>query len=235
MAGKPGRPRKAAKEGPIPPASDLDLAFLESKWADFPGMSVISRRFNDPNDSSQSLPILLVGEESDACANSDHQWKMRIGDSHCRVCKRPNRVWHLRWSNTSILGRFNALRAKGLVPVSIKELQRADDVSDLVRAPADDFVRRGDQGKEILHKIPLEIHLTLRRRFHNRLNGSGRAKMIQNEINEANTRHFGEISQIDGSSVAGAVRVEEFTRSKVDMAEEASKAVAEGRGAGLDS
>lgn len=132
---------------------------------DYPAVDVLSRRFVDASDPG-SLPILLKGESSDCCMNSDHQRLVKPGQERCqardpdtrRKCGKPVRQWRIYTCNTKIEGRWAQMRSKGYIPVEVRELLDAQDVSDLVRQTEDDgkvFVRRGDRGAEVTMKIPL--------------------------------------------------------------------------------
>jgi hypothetical protein len=163
--------RKIQTSGPAPtktrvqPLTQTTKAALIERFKDFPGIDVIERRFENPNDPG-SLPILLKGEDAGVCINSDHQNKLRENSTDCHICHKPVREWYVRWVNTGIEGRWGQIRSKGYVPVEVSELKDAQDVSDLVKMKEDEgkiYVRRGDRGAEILCKMPLALYIYLKR------------------------------------------------------------------------
>jgi hypothetical protein len=127
------KPTKAAE--PAKPFSEL----LE-KYKDFPGIAVLERRLENP-DLPGSLPIRLKDEPTHA------------QDPHGK-----KRIWYLRWVDTGENGRYSMVTdVHGYVPVRVEELQSA--VSTIGAADTKDgIVRRGDKGREVLCKIPLELY-----------------------------------------------------------------------------
>lgn len=209
-------PTKRAVKIPAPADPDAMLA----KFKDYPAIDVITRRFNDPNDPG-SMPILLKEEASDSCHNSDHQNKLPAGAPTCRICKKPARQWHVRYFNLAQEGRNAQMRAKGYLPVEIKDLKDADDVSDLYRSDKDTYVRRGDRGQEMLGKIPLELHNEIKRRQRAMLAAQlDSPRALQSDLAESAGRELGDEA---GQSIHdGAIKVESMTRSRTTLEEEAT-------------
>ena len=192
---------------------------LIAKFADFPAIDVLSRRFNDPNDPG-SLPILLRDEDPACCVNSDHQNRMKQDVTICHLCKRPNRIWYVRFTNTSQEGRWAQIRSKGYVPVNITELRDEQDVADLVKGTGDQYVRRGDRGQEILVKMPMLIynHIKSLQRAE-RKTRSLSVKQLKADLAEAAGTELGDEA---GSMIHnGGIMVESFKRTKTTLQEEA--------------
>lgn len=206
---------KGIKKAVAPPLSVPDA--LE-RFKDFPAIDVISRRFENPNDPG-SLPILLKDEDRHSCINSEHQNRLKPGATKCHLCKKPARQWYVRWFNLSQEGRNAQMRAKGYIKVEVKELQDADDVSDLIK-DGDRFVRRGDKGQEVLAKMPLEIYTEIKRR--QRAERETRAlsvRQLKSDLAEAAGREHGSEA---GDLVHSGIRVESVTREKTTLSEEAA-------------
>lgn len=210
---------------PSPVANPADL--LE-RFKDYPAIDVISRRFNDPNDPG-SLPILLKDEQANACVNTDHQHKMKPGAEVCDArlpsgvkCGKPARVWYVRWINTAWEGRWAQIKAKGYVPVEITELKDEQDVADLIKLKTDGktYVRRGDNGKEILCKMPLELFHYVKRQQRDARNARNNSKRAMVEdLSEAAGAELGDEA---GQTIhAGGIRVESMRRSHSTLADEA--------------
>lgn len=205
---------------------------IAERFKDFPAIDVISRRLINPDDPG-SLPILLKGESVDACHNSDHQRRLKPGATKCHVrdadtgrpCGKPVRLWHIHTCNTAIEGRWAQMKSKGYVPVLVDELLDQEDVSDLVRRKEDDgkmYVRRGDQGKEITMKQPLEIYNHIKRlQAEQRTSRANSARARKEDLAEAVGAGIGDEA---GSMVQrGAIRYEEHTSTKTTLAEEAGE------------
>lgn len=203
----------------------IDKAALLERFKDYPAFDVLERRFSDPNDPG-SLPILLKDEANDACINSDHQGRMREGATVCHLCKKPTRMWMVRWVNTGIEGRWGQIKSKGYVRVELSELKDSNDVSDLVRQKEDGgamdgkvFVRRGDRGGEVLCKMPLEIYNYLKRaqRETQRVRNNSK-KAMASDLAEAAGAELGDEA---GQTIHdGGISVESMTRSRRSLEDE---------------
>lgn len=201
----------------LPPPVDPDA--MLAKFKDYPAIDVITRRFTDPNDPG-SLPILLKDEADRCCINSDHQNKLRAGDTTCRFCKLPVRIWHVRYFNLAQEGRNAQMRSKGYVNVAITDLKDADDVSDLYRSDKDAYVRRGDRGQEILGKMPLELYNEIKRRQRALLDAQANStQRLQADLANAAGRELGD--EAGQSLHDGAIKVESMTRHRTTLEEEA--------------
>src|SRR5438094_3352983 len=200
-------PRRRAQPPPDP-------AVLLERFKDFPGIDVISRRFQNPNDPG-SLPILLKDEDPNVCTSSDHQHQLRSGATTCHQCRKPARKWYVRYFNLTQEGRHAQMRAKGFIPVEISDLQDADDVADLFRSDKDRYVRRGDRGQELLAKMPLELWNEIKRRQRDqRMADSIDARKLRDDLAEAAGTELGdEAGQdiYDGGIKVERVRLERST------------------------
>jgi hypothetical protein len=197
-------------------------ADLLERFKDFPAIDVISRRLLDPNDPG-SLPILLKDEAAICCLSTDHQRMIKPGAVKCHLCKLPVRAWHVHWCNGSIDGRWAQLKAKGYVPVLVSELADREDVADLVKQTEENgsiYVRRGDRGKEVLMKQPLEVYAYLKAEQAKRRRAQLRdPKALQRELAE---RAGSDLGSEAGDYVArGGITVESMTRERTTLGEEA--------------
>lgn len=208
-------PRKAVR--PAKPVPATNTAILE-RFKDFPAIDLIARRFNDPNDPG-SLPILLDEEDRNCCINSDHQYRLKPGATVCHLCKKPARIWYVRWTNTSQENRWSQIKSKGYVPVLISELKDEQDVADLVKATSDKYVRRGDRGQEVLVKMPLEIYneIKLLQRARRRKDALS-YKKLKADLAESAGQELGDEA---GQSIHnGGIQIESMKTSKSTLSEE---------------
>lgn len=206
----------AAKKAAAAAVNSEDL--LE-RFKDFPKIDVISRRFENPNDPG-TLPILLKDEDAHCCINSEHQNRLRFGATVCHLCKQPVQKWHKRWFNLSQEGRKAQMRSKGYEPVKVSELSDADDVSDIYRSKDDEYVRRGDSGKEMLGKMPLELYFEIKRRQQAlRAKRASSKRFLKDDLAEHAGRELG--SEAGDMIHDGDISVESMTRSRSTLREEA--------------
>lgn len=212
---QPSTPVKAKKV--VLPQGDPKA--IAERFKDFPNIDVLTRRFDNPNDPG-SLPILLKGESPDCCVNSDHMNKLRPGATKCHLCKRPARLFYVRWANFGMEGRAGQIRAKGYVAVEIKELRETDDVADLFRSEKDTLVRRGDRGQEILVKMPLEAYTYIKSRQREAWNARAMSgKQIKKDLAEAAGAELGDEA---GQTIHdGGIQIEKMTRTRTTLGTEA--------------
>ena len=134
-----GRPRKHV-DTPKPKHA------LIEKYADFEGIAVLERRFENPV-TPGTLPIRLKDEPT-----------------HIQDPLGKKRKWYVRWINGQIEGRTSQVTdALGYVPVHLDELQNPQAVTGLSKSD-DGIVRRGDKGQEFLVKMPLELYTEVKAR-----------------------------------------------------------------------
>ena len=137
-------PRKPTEDTAADPKLTPRQALLE-KYKDFEGIKVVSRALNNPD------------------AESDDGIRLKDEPSYDVDPLGKNRRWHLRWVNTAEGGRWHTvINRKGFVAVKLAELQNTEEIAGLAKSE-DGLVRRGDHGKEVLVKQPLELY-TLRKR-----------------------------------------------------------------------
>ena len=223
-------PRKAATT--TTPATPRTLATPEAiakRFEDFPAIKVLARRLVDPTDPT-SQPILLHDESPDACVNSDHQRRLKPGATTCHLCKRPARIWHLHTCNTAIEGRWAQMKSKGYEPVRIEELSDPEDIGDLVRQEEKGggmYVRRGDRGREIMMKQPLEAYNYIKRLQADQRNSRLQSVKAQREdLAEAVGRSVdqGGLGDEAGERVhRGGIQIETMQRTSTTLAEEAGE------------
>lgn len=191
---------------------------LLARFKDYPAIDILSRRFNDPNDPG-SVPILLKDEDRDACVNTDHQNRIRPAATTCHLCKKPVRLWYVRFINTTQEGRWAQIRAKGYVPVETTELNDLEDVADLVKSGNDRYVRRGDRGQEILVKMPLELYIEIKKRQRDlRKKNSLSSKKLQSDLAEAAGEQLGD--EAGQTLHDGGIKVESLRATRSTLAEE---------------
>lgn len=199
---------------------------LLERFKDFPAIDAISRRFENPNDPG-SLPILLKDEDPHSCVNSEHQNRLRSGATTCHLCRRPVRKYQVRWFNLSQEGRKGQMRSKGYMGVRVSELSDADDVSDMYRSKEDEYVRRGDNGKELLGKMPLEIYMEIKRRQQEERSKRASSKRhLLSDLAESAGRELG--SEAGDMIHDGEITVESMSRSKGNMRDEGQRSRVDG-------
>ncbi len=199
------------------------VADLMERFKDYPAIDVVSRRLLDPNDPG-SLPILLKDEAARSCVNTDHQRVLKPGATKCHLCKLPARIWHVHYCNSDIPGRWSTMKAKGYLPVQVSELADQEDVADLVKQKEESgamYVRRGDRGREILMKIPLEIYTHVKTTQANRLRASMKnPKALRAELAERAGQDLG--SQAGDYIAGGGIQVESMTSQRTTLGAEAT-------------
>lgn len=212
---------------PVPSKSTALLSTvdeLKERLKDFPAIEALSRQFNDPNDPG-TLPILLKDEQQACCLSTDHQYRLRPGATKCHLCKLPARKWHLHWCNTEISGKWSTMKHRAYIPVLIADLQDSQDISDLTRQKEDSgeiYVRRGDRGKEVLMKQPLEGYNYRKAKQAAERNARAKnAKLVRQDLAE---QVGANLSDEAGNAIhSGAISVESMSRSRTTLAEEAGE------------
>lgn len=122
---------------------DAELAELKAEFPDYPLIDVFERR-------------ALVGLD----ANLDIRLKDDLSimeDPTGARCK-----WRLRWFNFGKEGRAQQANAEAYVKVRWDELADSESISAGARIDA--YVRKGDRGLEVLHKIPRKLYDYKKRR-----------------------------------------------------------------------
>lgn len=122
---------------------DAELEQLSKEFADYPLIELFERR-------------ALVGLD----ANLD----IRLKDD-ASVLEDPQGVtctWKLRWFNFGKEGRASQAGAEGYLKVRWDDL--ADQEAVATGARIDEYVRKGDRGYEVLHKIPRKLYEYKKRR-----------------------------------------------------------------------
>lgn len=209
-------------DAPTRPAMTVETANaadLAQRFKDYPAIDLLSRQLTAPGDPG-SLPILLNDEAPDACVNTDHQNRLKPAATKCHLCKRPARKWHVRYINTTIDGRWAQIKTRGYVPVRVTDLRDREDVADLVKGAADDYVRRGDTGKEILMKRPLELHIAIKAKERSaRTNRLVSKAQLTQDLAEAAGAELGD--QAGSTIYGGGIQVESVKRQRSTLGDEA--------------
>jgi hypothetical protein len=220
VATKPAKASRAVKA-----AGNLSHTALLDRFKDYAPIALIQRQLSNPGDPG-SVAILLKDESPEACVNSDHQWRLKPGATKCHACGRPARIWHVRTINTTIENRWSSVKNRGYVPVRRSEIVDHDDIAGLVEGTADDYIRRGDAGKEILMKRPLELHLAIKREQHARLNANMNSKKhIAKGLAEAAGSELGDEA---GQMIHdGGIQIESMKRQKRPLGQEIEESDAE--------
>lgn len=189
----------AAKRAKRTTAADL----LE-KYKDFEGISVVSRVLNDP-DGAGDDGIRLKDEPG---FDVDPQGKRRI--------------WHLRWVNTAQSGRWQSVvNRKGFIAVKLSDLANANDVAGLSKSD-DGLVRRGDHGKEVLVKQPLELYTFRKREEHDRRTRRAKnAKLVKEELAQSAGQALGSEA---GDTIHDEFSVEYAPQRRTTVGEELERA-----------
>ncbi len=113
-----------------------EQAALMEEFKDYPAIETVGRRIDHGTDAN--MDIRLTTEPS-------------ITDDPRGL----KRHWKLRWFNFVKDGRSQEAAAKGYMKVLWEELQDPESIATGTKA--DPFVRKGDKGLEVLHKIPLKL------------------------------------------------------------------------------
>lgn len=144
---------------------DAELAALKKEFGDYPLIEVFERRALVGLDAN--LDIRLKGDLS--VLEDPH------GD-HCR--------WKLRWFNFGKEGRAQQAAAEGYDKVRWDELADADAITGGARQDA--FVRKGDRGLEVLHKMPRKLYEYKKRRDAARVGGllTSESKLQDHQANQ---------------------------------------------------
>jgi len=142
-AAQTGTSAKALEQDDEQAKLDAELAQLLQEHADYPGIEVFERRVVEG--VAASGDIRLKGETP---VSEDPQGEQRY--------------WHLRWFNGTKEGRLQQALQEGYVKVQWDELQSREMV--VSEDKTDGFVRKGDRGQEVLHKIPRKLYAYKKRR-----------------------------------------------------------------------
>lgn len=178
---------------------DAELDALKDEFKDYPAIEMLERR-------------VLVGAE----ANNELRLTDEPGlleDPHGT-----NRKWKLRWFNFAVEGRAPKATQEGYIRVTWAELRDGDGIGEVERK--DDFVRQGDRGLEVLHKIPLKLFEYKKRRDAARHNGllSSEASLrdhLSSNVSRMAAREGGNADQA-GSMVHGKKFEVSITRGETE-------------------
>lgn len=180
-------------------AIDVPQSLLD-KYKDFGGVKVIERRLENP-DPVGSLPIRLKDEPSHSEDPLGHK-----------------RTWYLRWINGEIDGRWaQIVDGMGYVAVTVDELQNPQAIAGLAKSE-DGLVRKGDRGKEILVKMPLELYHAIKRAQQERRERRARnARLVKQDLADSAGRTLGDEA---GETIDKSFTVDVLKRHKSTIGEE---------------
>lgn len=141
------RIKAGAQQAPAPTSSatselDAELAALKQEFGDYPLIQVFEQR-------------ALVG--------MDASMEIRLKDEQS-VVEDPDgkaRRWKLRWFNFAKEGRAQQAAAEGYEKVRWEHLA---DQEAIIGARMDEFVRKGERGLEVLHRMPLKLYAYKKKR-----------------------------------------------------------------------
>lgn len=146
-AAKDATPEPAFGEGA---KLDAELGELLSEFKDYPQIAVFNQRVLVGADANLSIRL-----KDDASVTDDPQGK--------------HLYWKLRWFNFAKEGRSHQAGAEGYEKVKWSDLQDSEMVTTGVRT--DEYVRKGERGLEVLHRIPLKLYDYKKKRDAAKLKG----------------------------------------------------------------
>lgn len=146
-AAKDAQPAPSFSEGA---KLDTELAELQAEFADYPQIAVFSQRVLVGADAN--LSIRLKGDAS--VTDDPHGQRLH---------------WKLRWFNFAKEGRSSQAGNEGYEKVKWGDLQDSEMVTTGVRT--DEYVRKGERGLEVLHRIPMKLYDYKKRRDAAKLQG----------------------------------------------------------------
>jgi hypothetical protein len=138
-----GATAKDVKANDLEAELDAELERLKLEFADVPNIGVFEQRVRYGTDASTGIRLKAApGGIPEPTFGEDPS-----GDS----C-----YWKLRWFNFGMEGRSEQFRAEGYEKVRIEDLQDPESIP--ARSTADEFVRRGERGTEVLGKMPRKLY-----------------------------------------------------------------------------
>lgn len=144
-AAQTGKAAVAVQQNTVTAKLDAELAAHLDEFKDYPAIQVFERR-------------TLVGID----ANTDIRLRGEVP-----VTEDPRgqqRQWKLRWFNFAKEGRAQMASAEGYLKVKWDELQDREAVVGATTNTTDEFVRKGERGLEVLHKMPMKLYDYKKRR-----------------------------------------------------------------------
>lgn len=130
---------------------DAELAALKEEFADYPLIDVFERRALEGAEANNDIRLL------DEPGLQDDPRGQR-------------RKWVLRWFNLGVEGRADRAKIEGYEKVRWVDLRSAESIPSSLESK-DDFVRRGDKGAEVLHRIPKKLYEYKKKRDAARVRG----------------------------------------------------------------
>jgi hypothetical protein len=148
---------KAQPAAPVVDAASAQQKALDDEWA------ALREEFKD-------IPNIDIVEQR-VLAGTDANTDIRLIDEPGMLVdpQATSRKWKLRWFNFATEGRSQRATQEGYVKVKWTELKDAESIATMERI--DEFVRIGEKGKEVLHKIPLKLFAYKKKRDAARIQG----------------------------------------------------------------
>lgn len=162
---------------------------LKGAFADFENIEVASRRLDDPN-LPGSLPIRLKDEPQ------EHEDP-----------RGTRRKWYLRWINLAMPNRHHiAQMSLGYAPVKWPELQNVHAVANPFKAS--DEVRRGENGKEALMKMPMSLYKRIKAKQHEKHARTMTGRALRDQaIKSAEARGLSAEDSEEIGGIVGGIKV----------------------------
>lgn len=183
-----GTAAAAVKQDDQQAAMDAELDALKAEFPDYPLIDVFERRVVDGKDASSELRL-----KDEAPLSEDPRGERR--------------KWQLRWFNFGKEGRAQQATNEGYVKVRWDDLQdREAVVSD---DKSDGYVRKGNKGLEVLHKMPLKLFLYKKRR-----DALNRAGLLTSESRMRDHMANSVAAQVGGG---GADQAGSFVHGQIDL------------------
>lgn len=151
-AAQTGTAAIAVAQNTVAAKMDAELEGLVDEFKDYPLIEMFERR-------------TLVGID----ANTDIRLKGEVPLTEDP--RGQNRIFKLRWFNFAKEGRAQQAAAEGYLKVKWDELQDREAVVGATTNTTDEFVRKGERGLEVLHKMPLKLYDYKKRRDAARQSG----------------------------------------------------------------
>lgn len=177
---------KPKSKAPAPAAPGPSA--LADVFADFPNVEAAERRLH-AGALPASLPIRLKDEPSEAVDPTGAK-----------------RKWYVRWINSAMPGRLHAITSGyAYVLVDWDELQHQDQIADRFQG-LDTHVRRGDQGKDILAKLPLAYYKQIKAAEQARAAQRNSPKAIKEQLQQEAALRLGTEASEGVGGLIGDVR-----------------------------
>jgi hypothetical protein len=209
-------PRGIPNKKPAAEPLTLTPSALAEKLKDYPELKIWERHMLDPHDPG-SLPILLKDDPNPNCGDLGHALKAKPFAVKCGECRKPFRMWYVRWGNLAEQERWSTLKNRGYIRVHVKDLADADDIAGLSDAKPDDVVTRGDRKGEALVRKPFAYYVESQREKERQHRARRNPRRVKQELADEAGRQLGDEA---GQSTHDHLHIEQDIRHKTTLAEE---------------